>query len=247
MKLPLAILTRAVVIIGGLGLATSAAAQAPTYTNAEVVSIDPQSRTLVIKAKNGAEQTVELDDMLGGVGDVAPGDEVIVALRAEPGRNRVSAIRKSTVPQNDVAVEDVKVTARTTSPTRTRPPVVTDRDPSFAFSERVAALSAQASRIDSLWSSFRATCGVTLNQPYDGAREWFSLWDQVVRADYTSGFCRDLFNRIVGEGEAIKQAMGAAEDDARQELLPGAIREVRRRYSMDWDGWDRPAPEPLAL
>jgi hypothetical protein len=246
MRLSFAIFARCLALAACLAIATGAAAQSPTYTNAEVVSVNAQTRTLVIKVKNGAEQTVELDDTVGGVGNVAAGDHVIVGLRNEPGRSRVSAIISSTPPAAD---EDAggKLPARTTTPTTDRLAPLSDRIASAAFSERVAALSAQASRIDSLWSGFRANCGVTLDQPYDGSREWFSLWDEGVRADFTSGFCRDLFNQIVGQGETIKQAMAAAEDDARQALLPGTIREVRRRYSMDWDGWDRPAPEPLAL
>lgn len=248
MKPPYAILTRCILLAGCFGLASHAVAQSPTYTNAEVVSVDPQTRTLVIKAKDGPEQTVELDDTVGGVGNVAAGDHVILALRNEPGRDRVSAIMKSTAPAPaEAADRQGKAPARTTSSMGDRPRLLTGRNAAAAFSQRVAALSAQASRVDSLWTGFRGNCSVTLNQPYEGAREWFSIWDDVVRADLSSGFCRDLFNQIVGQGEIIKQAMGAAEDAARQELLPGAIRDVRRRYSMDWDGWDRPAPERLDL
>jgi len=248
MKPPHSIIAGAFLAVGSLALASGAWAQSATYTNAQIVSVDAQSRTLVIKVKDGPERTVELDDTVGGVGNVTAGDHVILALRAEPGRDRVSAIMKSTPPAPVRAVDTrSKTSARTTTPKEERPATVTDRNAAAAFSERVASLSAQASRVDSLWASFRSTCNVVMDQPYDGAREWFSLWDNVVRADFSTGFCRGLFNQIVGEGEAIKQAMASAEDVARQELLPGSIRDVRRRYSMDWDGWDRPAPEPQPL
>jgi hypothetical protein len=233
--------------VGYFGLASPALAQTPTYTNAEVVSVDPQTRTLVIKAKDGAEQTVELDDTVGGLADISAGDHVIVALRGEPGRNRVSSLAKST-PAPSVPVDSNSKTPALTTPSATdKAAAITARGAATTFAERVATLSAQATKVDSLWVGFRSNCKVVMDRPYDNGREWFVLWDQPVQADFTTGFCRDLFNQIIGQGEAIKQAMKSAEESVRDDLLPGAIRDVRRRYSMEWDGWDRPAPEPLTL
>lgn len=239
-------------LAGCVGLVASPAlAQTPTYTNAEVVSVDPQTRTLVIKAKDGAEQTVELDDTVGGLTDISAGDHVIVALRGEPGRNRVSSLVKSTpapaAPADSTSKTPTATTSATTPSAADKAAAITARGAATAFAERVATLSAQATKVDSLWVGFRSNCKVVMDHPYDNGREWFVLWDQPVQADFTTGFCRDLFNQIIGQGEAIKQAMKSAEESVRDDLLPGAIRDVRRRYSMEWDGWDRPAPEPLAL
>jgi len=68
-------------------------AGAPTYTNARIVSINTLDRTFVIRQADGTQQRVELDDNVAGFGDVRAGDEVILALRAEPGwpRARSSA------------------------------------------------------------------------------------------------------------------------------------------------------------
>ena len=68
-----------------------------------------------------------------------------------------------------------------------------------------------------------------------------------VRADLSSGFCRDLFNQIVTSGEGIKTAMAAAEDVARKSLAAGDIREICKLNSMDWEGWELPAPDKLEL
>jgi hypothetical protein len=68
-----------------------------------------------------------------------------------------------------------------------------------------------------------------------------------VRADLSNGTCRDLYNQIVGLGETVKRGMAGAEDAARRSLSPGEIRDVRLRYSMDWDGWALPAPERQRL
>jgi len=210
----------------------------PTYVNARVVSINALERTLVIRQADGRQQTVQLDDSLGGLGDVRAGDEVILALRAQPGWPRVTSITKSTA-----------APSRGTSAPRPLPPAASETSPAAveAFARQVAGLATEADRVDSLWSAFRTTCDATVGGRYDGGREWFALWANDVRADLSNGTCRDLYNQIVGAGESVKRAMAGAEDAARRSLAPGDIRDVRLRYSMDWDGWALPAPERQRL
>ena len=57
----------------------------PIYTNAQVVAVDVVGRTLVIKNARGLEEKVQLDDTLGGFGDIRAGDQVILTLRTGPG------------------------------------------------------------------------------------------------------------------------------------------------------------------
>jgi hypothetical protein len=222
--------------------AAAAAAQpaggTPTYTNARVVTINALDRTFVIRQADGTQQTVELDDNVAGFGEVRVGDEVILALRAEPGRPRASSIRKSTA----------------SAPSRTAPAGPGPLAPASgavaatdAFARHVADLAAEADRVDRLWSAFRTTCDATVGGRYEGGREWFGLWANDVRADLSNGTCRDLYNQIVGLGETVKRGMTGAEDAARRSLSPGDIRDVRLRYSMDWDGWALPAPERQRL
>ncbi len=222
--------------------AAAAAAQSggtPTYTNARVVSINPLERTLEIRQADGTQQTVQLDDSVGGVGDVRVGDEVILGLRAQPGWPRVTAITKSTT----------ATPSRGTPAPRTLPPAPagTSHAATDAFARQVATLSEDADRVDRLWSGFRTTCDATVGGRYEGGREWFALWANDVRADLSNGTCRDLYNQIVGLGESVKRGMAGAEDVARRSLTPGDIRDVRLRYSMDWDGWTLPAPERQRL
>ncbi len=220
----------------------SAAAQettAPTYSNVQVVSIDPVTRLVVIKNAKGANETFELDDAVAGGAGVKAGDRVMVTVRGEPGRRRVSAISK--VGANPVPV---------VSPS----PLVTPRaglvDPAHVemrdrFASQVAAISQQARSIDGVWASFQTSCDVRPISTPPGAREWFGLWDQTVKADLSSGFCRDLFNQMVTAGEGVKKSMAAAEDVARKSLTPEEVRDVRKLNSMDWDGWALPAPDKL--
>ena len=234
-------------VLGGWMLAACCAAGAaaaqsrgvPTYTNARVVSINALDRTFVIRQADGTQQRVELDDNVAGFGDVRVGDEVILALRGEPGRPRVSAITKSTA---------AAPSRQTQAPRPLAPaPGEAPQAAADAFARQVADLATEADRVDRLWSGFRGTCDVTVGGRYEGGREWFSLWANDVRADLSNGYCRDVYNQIVGLGETVMRGMARAEDVARRSLSPGEIRDVQLRYSMDWDGWTRPAPERQRL
>jgi len=219
-------------------VSTASAEGTPTYTNGRVVTLDPVQRTLVVETAGGEKQRLELDDNTAGFGDIKSGDRVILMINGAPGRQRVGSISK--------------VTASLPQPaTRVARPTLSKDDSKDAevarriFADRVAVVAPQAGRVDGLWSTFKDTCAATTSAPYDGAREWLGLWDGGVSADLSSGFCRDLFNQIVGQGEAVKTQMAAAEDVARRSLAPGSIREIRRRYALDWEGWDLAAPDRL--
>lgn len=205
----------------------------PKYTNAEVLSVDVTQRRLVVRNNDGAEQTLELDDGVAGVADLRRGDRVILTLRGEAGRPRVEALWKagSAGPAATAAKAPAAV-------------VVAGDDPGpvdAEYSRRVADLARQADAVDRLWTGFRNVCGVTPERSYEGSREWLSLWE-VPPPDLSSGYCRDQFNQIVDRGQTVNAGMAAAETDARRRLQPGTIREIERRYSLEWGGWGRTPP-----
>jgi len=104
----------------------------------------------------------------------------------------------------------------------------------------------QANRVDRLWGELRTNCTVTIRGgQYDGAREWLSLWNDQAQVDLSSGTCRDLFNQVVTQGQALSTEVAAAEESARRLLEPGQIREILRRNSLDWARWGSPAPALL--
>jgi hypothetical protein len=237
---PIALSVGVLVLAGAGVLARPAAARAddtsPTYMNVEVVRVDPLTRLLTVRKPQGSVETMELDERLAGFGDVAPGDHVILTVRRQPGRAWVSAIMKTAAPAGPDAAtsDDLHALGPST--------LAANATPRQSFAVQVALLSQRANRVDGLWNSFRSSCDARVRGNYDGAREWFGFWDDAVRSDLSSGFCRDLYNRIVDLGEGVKTAMVTAEDVARGTLPPGSIREIRRHYAMDWDGWDRVAP-----
>lgn len=228
-------------LVAGLGLSPglSAGPATPRYTNAQLVSVDAQTRLVVIKTTDGREETLELDDNVAGLGGLRAGDRVILTVRTEPGRSRVSSIVKSVASTTPAP----KAAAMARGPAEDTPAV----DPALrTFADQVAALAQQAGQVDALWNDFKATCNVTLRSSYSDGRDWFSLWENGTQMEMTSGSCRNLFNQVVGQGETVKAGMAGAEEAARKAALePGDLREVLRRYSMEWGGWSLPAPHPL--
>jgi hypothetical protein len=217
---------------------------AAAYAGVEIVSIDPSTRLIVIKNSEGVEETYELDANVAGALDVKAGDRAIVTVRGEPGRKRVSAISKAT---QGPSAPTARANASPAPRLANEEPGRSDSDMRERFASQVAALSQQARSIDAKWSSFVTSCDAKPTSGKGGGREWFGLWDGRVKADLSSGFCRDLFNQIVSSGEGIKKAMAAAEEVARKTLDAGDLREIRTLNSMDWEGWALPAPAKLEL
>jgi hypothetical protein len=209
----------------------------PTYTNARVVAVDAIGRTLVIRNARGAEEKVVLDDNLAGFEDIRAGDRVSLTLRAGPGWARVTSIIKAT-PESKAAASP--------SPSPVAPRADAEaRASREAFVAQVARVAGQADGADRVFNEFRRACDFQATNPHEGARAWFAIWEGSIRADLSGGFCRDLFNQIIDLGEPVKAGMAAAEEVARRSLSPGEIREVRRQYRMDWDGWALTAPKRL--
>ena len=214
------------------------AADPATYSNVTLVSADPARRIVVVRDSKGRRQTLQMDDLLAGIGSVKPGDHVIVTVRGGPGQRRISAISRTSDPAAPVLV---------TSPPRRsagRPPTIASNRASVkdAFAQQVATLSGEARSVDSMWASFVTACNARPTSAGAG-RDWFGLWDGRVQADYSGSQCRDQFNQIIAAGEPIVRGMVAAEAVADKTLTAGEIRDIRKLNLMDWDGWTLPAPQ----
>jgi hypothetical protein len=235
---------RAVVLLVGMFVGGAVAAPAisarsvpPVYANVEVLSVDAATRVVVIRNSKGARETFVLDDELGGAAGVKAGDHVMLTVRGEPGRQRISAITRVTASPAPPAV------MAASTPPASRGTDVTRGEIRDRFAAQVSLLSQQARPVDSNWASFVTSCDVKESSSSEGGRDWFGLWDGRAKADLSSGFCRDLFNQIVTAGEGIKRGMVAAEDVARQTLPVGEMRDILKLNSMEWEGWALPAPK----
>ena len=212
--------------------------QTPTYTNAQVISVDSQRRVVVLRTSAGARETLTLDDILAGTGNIKAGDNVMVTLRGAPGVRRISAISLMTSTSRPAPVPTV-APQPSLAPGRSAGERAEARK---RYTDQVAALSQQAQSVDATWNNFVTACAVKPVSNEGGGRDWFGLWDGRVSADYSGGACRDLFNQIVTAGEGIKKAMAAAESGIEEFMTPGEVRDIRRSHSMNWDGWLLGAP-----
>jgi hypothetical protein len=222
-------------------------ANSPSHITASVVSMDAARRTMVIVDSQGARRTVELDDQVGGFGNLKRGDRVLLTMQYDPGHARVVSIVRNGSTVAGSSAGSV-VTAAPQPPVAAAPAarvtVAQDAAAEGAFAARVTVLASQASGVDPTWNSFRDSCEAKTTGDYSSGREWFALWDRNASSDLSGGFCRDLFNQIVGRGGDVVRGMAAAEESALAAgVLPGTIREIRKRNGLDWDGWSKPDPD----
>jgi hypothetical protein len=107
------------------------------------------------------------------------------------------------------------------------------------FEAAVKVLASAADRVDGEWRRYVAGCaGKKVNAASDG-REWFGIWAVPAPGDNESA-CRAALSDIVAVAGRIDAAMQQADEDARRaDVYPGIRRDIRKKYSMDWSGWDR--------
>ena len=106
------------------------------------------------------------------------------------------------------------------------------------YDQIVGAVARHAAQIDDYWNRIKENCAVRAAPGYD--REWFGLWDgrtTLTSVDMScSAAVRDV-EKIAGD---VRTAMSTAQEEARRSsVLPGQLRDIRRRYRMDWTGFDR--------
>jgi S1-C subfamily serine protease len=106
------------------------------------------------------------------------------------------------------------------------------------YGQFVEAVARRASQLDSYWERIKTNCAVRVAAGYD--REWFGLWDGRVVLTDSDASCGSAIKELETLTAEVRVAMGRAHEDARRAaVLPGQLREIRRRYRMDWAGFDR--------
>lgn len=93
-----------------------------------------------------------------------------------------------------------------------------------------------ADYVDGQWKQYVTNCGNSGAAASAGGRAWFAIWSGAGVAG--NGNCPNLFRDMSERANAIKSAMLDATEQARRAgVYPGETRDVRRRYSLDYDGW----------
>ena len=108
-----------------------------------------------------------------------------------------------------------------------------------AFDQRMAQIGQTAQNLDDYWRRFRAAC-------YEGKvsagfdHEWFALFDPRAMQGAVAPTCGPWYSEVRRMAFDIRDQLLALDERARQEgVYPGTRRDARRRYRLDYAGWDR--------
>jgi S1-C subfamily serine protease len=115
-----------------------------------------------------------------------------------------------------------------------------DRDQGAAFYDRaMQSLSRRADSIDDYWNRFRVTCRPA-GPSTSGGRGWFAVWERTPVMDSSDTRCVQWLNEITQVAGGMRASMSSTDETARAAgVYPGVRRELRKKYGLDWDGWDR--------
>lgn len=106
------------------------------------------------------------------------------------------------------------------------------------YDKTVAIVARRAAELDDYWSRIKQNCSVRAAPGYD--REWFGLWDGRSALTSPDASCVSVVNDLNRLAAQVCTAMTQAQEEARRtSVLPGQLRDIRRRYRMDWAGWER--------
>jgi S1-C subfamily serine protease len=113
------------------------------------------------------------------------------------------------------------------------------REGEAAFEQNLRQLLQRADQIDGQWRRLRENCPVD-TQAGDAQREWFVVRDRAPSMAGGNAACASLLGDIAGYALQFRGAIGQAVESARRAgVYPGTLRDIRRRYRLDWSGWDR--------
>ena len=108
-----------------------------------------------------------------------------------------------------------------------------------AFEQAMAGEGQKADALDDYWNRFRTSCYQgTVTGVFD--RGWFALFDAHALQGAVAPGCGTAFDEMRQRANTIKDEVRALDERARQaDVYPGARRDARRRYRLDYAGWDR--------
>jgi S1-C subfamily serine protease len=123
-------------------------------------------------------------------------------------------------------------------PTRSAADAARDRD-MLKFETMVREAARRADTIDRFWKQYRSGCPGAPARPVADGREWFGIWASTKEVD-TAPRCQAQRADLFKAAAQVRDVMKQAEETARVAgLTPGTVRDIRRKYSMDWSNWDR--------
>ena len=94
-------------------------------------------------------------------------------------------------------------------------------------------------QLDADWDSGAKTCVVAA--PSVGDRAWFATWEPgSVRLAVNNGYnCKGWLDGFTNNATQIRATLAKATEAARAAgVYPGVVRDLRRKYRLEWRGWD---------
>jgi putative serine protease PepD len=95
-------------------------------------------------------------------------------------------------------------------------------------------------QLDSYWDKYASACVASSSR--NGDRPWFAAFEpDGIRLSVTSAYdCQSWLGTLRNNAAAIKAEVDRAGDAARHSgVYPGVLRDLRRRFRMNWTGWDQ--------
>ena len=115
----------------------------------------------------------------------------------------------------------------------------TRRDGEAQLERALQALAQRAEQIDARWKRLRENCPMSPPSG-DAQREWFPARDRAPTFQGSNMSCATYFSDLQTYLTEFSAVMSQAGENARRAgVYPGALREARRRYRLDWSGWER--------
>jgi hypothetical protein len=107
-----------------------------------------------------------------------------------------------------------------------------------AYETLLKSVQPRADQIDDYWDRFKKSCNASAVG--GGDRQWFGVWTQRPEIRAAIPDCSVWLNDLVQLATAVRTAMTAAEENARRGgVYPGEARDLRKKYRLGWDGWEK--------
>jgi len=95
-------------------------------------------------------------------------------------------------------------------------------------------------QLDAYWDKYASSCVASASR--SGDRPWFAAFEpNGIHLTTSSAYnCQSWLDTVQSNAATIKAEVDKAGESARQNgVYPGVLRDVRRRYRMNWSGWDQ--------
>ena len=110
-----------------------------------------------------------------------------------------------------------------------------------AFEKNMKTLSDAADKVDAQWNKYARVCAKPGRIRGEPDRPWFPLLTEPASVvNDTDPLCRSLVENLSSYIQQIADGMRQSSDWARRAgVYPGVQRDLRRKYRMNWDAWER--------